>query len=163
MSRAFCFRTSPIRKRPLLTVNVFAQVSLKSDHDNLTSPCLLARRLNSDRSRVEYVVNRRVLWTAPETAWFPMNIVPRMQTGWQTSVQTSDHDAEHVETLASWNPFGILLEYRILESSAARLHQDASVYRGALYDVSWVCDGGCSEDAVLGAVLCSKLHEIYMA
>eukprot|EP00439_Symbiodinium_sp_Y106_P044264 s8279_g5.t1 len=54
-------------------------------------------RLNSDRSRVEYVVNRRVLWTAPETAWFPMNI-------------------------------------------------DASVWRGALYDVSWVCDGGCSEE-----------------
>ncbi|CAE7780121.1 xlrs1, partial [Symbiodinium pilosum] len=54
-------------------------------------------RLNSERSRVEYLVNRRVLWTAPESAWFPMNI-------------------------------------------------DSSVYRGSLYDLSWVCDGGCSEE-----------------
>ncbi|CAJ1433932.1 unnamed protein product, partial [Effrenium voratum] len=54
-------------------------------------------RLSSDRTKVEYVNNNRVKYTAPETAWFPMNA-------------------------------------------------DTSIYRGSIYDVSWVCEGGCSEE-----------------
>ena len=33
-----------------------------------------------------------------------------------------------------------------LEDSHTMPGKDSSVYRGSLYDLSWVCDGGCSED-----------------